>query len=81
MIHTAGHCLLKLLCPDFANHRNELFQILNPIMFSNNMRFRDDKKLVHLLLYGHKKLELHDNESILKATLNFIKNSLRFSQI
>ena len=68
-------------CPDFFNHRHDIFQILNPIMFANNMRFLDDKTLVHLLLYGHKKLEFHVNESILKSTINFIKNSLRFSQM
>ena len=76
---TTTHYFLH--CPDFINHRHELFLILNPIMFANNMRFLDDKNLVHLLLYGHEKLKFHENESILKATINFIKKSLRFTQM
>ena len=76
---TSQHYFLH--CPDFINHRHELFQIINPIMFANNMRFLDDNNLVHLLLYGHEKLEFHENKSILKATINFITNSLRFSQM
>ena len=63
------------------NHRYELFQILNPIMFANDMRFLDDNNLIRLLLYGHEKLKFDENQSVLKATINFIKKTQRFSQI
>ena len=85
MIHAIAHSQAEtshhylLHCPDFTNHRNVLFQVLNPVMFANNMRFLDDQSLVHLLLYGHEKLKLHENRNILKATINFIKGTLRFS--
>ena len=74
---TSEHYLLH--CPNFINYRDELFQVLNPIMFANNMRFLDDKNLVYLLLYGHVKLKPRENQSILKATINFIKKTSRFS--
>ena len=49
-------------------------------MLVNNLPFIiDDKNLVHLLLYGNEKFKLHENQSILKATINFIKKTSRFS--
>ena len=74
---TSQHYFLH--CPDFIYHRQILFQILNPIMFVNNMHFLDDMNLVQLLLYGHEKLKRHENHSILNATINFIKTTSRFS--
>ena len=74
---TSQHYFLH--CPDFIYHRQILFQILNPIMFVNNMHFLDDTNLVQLLLYGHEKLKRHENQSILTATINFIKTTSRFS--
>ena len=50
-------------------------------MLVNNLRDLDDKNLVLLLLYGNKKFKLHENQSILKATINFIRKTFRFSQI
>ena len=76
---TSHHYLLH--CPNFIEQRHELFQFLNPLMLANNMRFLDDKNLVHLLLYGHEKFKLHENQSILKATINFVQKTSRFSQI
>ena len=77
---TSGHFLLH--CPNFTNHRNDLFNILNPILQANDVRhFIDDDKFVHLLLYGNEKFKLDVNQSILKATINFIKNTGRFSQV
>ena len=73
---TSHHYLLH--CPNFINHRLDLFQVLNPIIFANNMRFIDDNSLVHLLLYGHEKLKFHENQTIITATINFIKTSSRF---
>jgi len=75
---TSGHFLLH--CPNFTDHRNELFNILNPILQANDMRFIEDDKFVHLLLYGKEEFKFEENQSILKATINFIKNTSRFSQ-
>ena len=41
-------------------------------MLENNLRFLDDKNLVHLLLYGQEKVKFHRNLSVLKATINFV---------
>ena len=74
---TSHHYLLH--CPNYINHRNVLFQVISPVMFANNLRFLDDQSFLHLLLYGHDKLKLCENRIILKATINFIKETLRFS--
>ena len=68
-------------CPFYTEQRRILLQILNPILFANDLRFLDDKGLLHLLLYGDVKFDYQTNQTILKATINFIKNSSRFSQI
>ena len=74
---TSQHYLLH--CPMYNELRRELFQKINPILMDNNMRFLDDKNLVRLLLYGHDKFTLQSNQSILKATINFIQRTSRFS--
>jgi len=76
---TSQHYLLH--CPLFVEQRNNLFQTVNPILLENNMRFLDDKHMVHLLLYGHEKVKFLSNQIILKATINFIRNTSRFSSI
>ena len=76
---TSDHFLLH--CPNFIEHRRKLFETLNPILLVNNLRDLDDKNLVLLLLYGNKKFKFHENQSILKATINFIRKTSRFSQI
>ena len=74
---TTSHFLLH--CQYFVNHRRVLFSILNPILFKYNMVFLEDDSLVNLLLYGDKKFQLVDNQVILKATIDYIRNSSRFS--
>ena len=76
---TTRHFLLY--CPNFTEHRRKLFETLNPITLENNLGFLDDRVLVHLLLYGDDKFKLHENQSILKATINFIKKTPDFLQI
>ena len=66
-------------CPKFIVHRRELFQILNPIMSDHDMRFQDDGGLLRLLLYGNDKFAHHENQIILKATINFVRKTSRFS--
>ena len=76
---TSNHYLLH--CPIFVEQRRELFLTLNPILLANNMRFLDDNNMVRLLLYGHDKLALLSNQTILKATIKFIRKTSRFSSI
>ena len=75
---TSHHFLLH--CPNYINQRQELFHVLNPIMLVNNMHVFDDNNLIQLLLYGHVKLKFHENQRILKSTINFIRKTFRFSQ-
>ena len=70
---TTVHFLLH--CPNFVEQRRELFHTLNPLL--NNMRFLDDELLVRLLLYGDDIFEFRSNQSILKATIDFIRRSAR----
>ena len=74
---TSQHFLLH--CPIFIEQRRNLFQTINPILLANNMRFLEDKNLMQLLLYGHEKFKLSSNQIVLKATINFIRNTCRFA--
>ena len=76
---TSLHFLLH--CPNYLDQRRELFQTINPILLVYDMRFLDDQNLLQLLLYGHANIQFHDNQIILKATINFIMESSRFSGI
>ena len=76
-VETSQHYLLH--CPIYTEQRRELFQKRNPILMENNMRFLDDTHLVRLLLYGHDKFTLLSNQTILKAIINFIHKTSRFS--
>ena len=80
-LHSETTCHFLLHCPNFIFHRHELLAIVNPILHVHVTGFVDDMKLVHLLLYGHAEFDLHENQSILKATINYIKNSSRFSRL
>ena len=71
------HFLLK--CPNYNDDRHHLFQTLNTILLTNDINHLNDLELVRLLLYGHEKLTLHVNQILLKATMNFIGKTSRFS--
>ena len=73
---TTYHFFLK--CPLYDEHRTDLFRIVNPILLMNNIALNDDE-VVRLLLYGHDKLKFQENKNVLKATIDFINNTLRFS--
>ena len=70
---TTIHYLLH--CPNFVEQRRELFRVLNPLL--NNTRFLDDEHSVRLLLYGDESFESQTNQSILKATIAFIRKTSR----
>ena len=74
-------CHFLINCPNFVNPRKVLFATINPILLKYTTRFVEDNSLVKLLLYGDEKFKLEDNQNILKATIEFIRVSARFSQI
>ena len=71
------HFLLK--CPLFSNQREKLLRTVNPIL--TDLESFEDSNLPKILLYGHKTLENIKNRSILKATINFILDTKRFSEV
>ena len=72
------HFLLH--CPNFTIHRKVLYGTVNPILLVYNTQFLVDNLFVQLLLYGDKKFKLEENQSILKATIKFIRDTNRFSR-
>ena len=73
-------CHFLLHCSNFIIHRKVLLDIVNPILRAQNIFGFADNELAHLLLYGDEKLKFEENQKILNATINFIRNSNRFSQ-
>ena len=78
-LETTCHFLLH--CPKYIVHRRILFGIVNPILRAYNIPFLVDELFVHLLLYGDVTFKFEENQNILKATINFIRNTTRFSQM
>ena len=76
---TTHHFLLE--CQIFTTHRQNLLGIIDPILFLNDLENISDRNKVHLLLYGHEKLNCIENREVLKATINFISHSGRFSRV
>ena len=74
-------CHFVFNCPNFVNPRKVLFDTINPILHKYKTRFLEDNSLLQLLLYGNEKFNLEDNQNILKATIKFIRDSSRFSQM
>ena len=74
-------CHFLINCPNFVNPRKVLFATINPILLKYTTRFVEDNSLVKLLLYGDEKFKLEDNQNILKTTIEFIRDSARFSQM
>ena len=75
----AQHFILK--CNFYINHRCDLLRIVDQVLQAKNINIchENKEKLVELLLYGHKDLHPRSNQIILKATINFISKSGRFS--
>ena len=79
VLKTTCHFLLH--CPNFIIHRKTLFGTVNPVLQAYDIRFLVDKLFVHLLLYGDVQFKFEENQNILKDTINFIRNTSRFSQM
>ena len=74
-------CYFLINCPNFVNPWKVLFATINPILLKNKTRFLEENSLLQLDLYGDEKFQLEDNQNILKATIKFIRDSSRFSQL
>ena len=68
-------------CPLFIEYRRDLLGVVNPILLAHNMGFQDDRNLLYILLYGHVKFKFQENQSIIIATLDYIKETRRFTTI
>ena len=75
---TTSHFLLE--CPLFSTHRLELLQLVHSILFLNDLD-ENNVNLVHTLLYGHEKISVMENMTILEAVIEFIRKSGRFSRV
>ena len=77
---TTSHFLLE--CPNFTAHRQEFLKTIDSILILNDLEnISDDRNKVHLILYGHDKLNFAENREVLKATIKFISKSGRFNRI
>ena len=65
-----------LFCPFYITHRETLNARVNEILRRNNLDFIANTELY---LYGHSSLKNLDNQKILAATIEYIKNTNRFS--
>ena len=75
---TIKHFILK--CNFYNNYRRDLFQIVDHVLLTNNINIchENEEQIIDLLLYGHKDLPIHSNQTLLNATINFISKSGRF---
>ena len=76
-IETTEHYLLN--CQFYQTERETLLSTVNPII-SLVSPANLGKDLAEMLLYGNEKLHPNQNKLILMATINFLKNTERFSQ-
>ena len=74
---TTKHFLL--ICQNYANERTVLLNLVNPLLTGLNMTNLSDDKITQILLYGYQSFAVKDNEKIVKACLQFIKTSGRFT--
>ena len=57
-----------------------MFEVINPILESNQVCLTNDM-LVSFLLYGNDIISIDENKSVLTATLKFITESTRFDLV
>ena len=69
------HYLLH--CHHFSQHRLDLMNSVKSVL--DNFKSLPDSDKKDIFLYGDSHLDSNKNKYILEATLNYIKNSGRFS--
>ena len=68
---TTHHFLL--VCPIFTTQRQKLLEIIDLILFLNDLENISDQNKVHLLLYGHDKLNCIENREVTESYNQFHK--------
>ena len=66
-----------LFCQFYTNHRTALTTCVEEILCRNNINIPNNSAVLYL--YGHPSLSLSDNQKIIAATLEYIKNTNRFA--
>ena len=66
-----------LHCQLFSNHRCDLMNSVKSIV--PNFESLTDNNRVDILIYGDSKFDENINKIILEVTINYLKNSKRFS--
>ena len=75
-IEVTSHYLLH--CHHFSNHRTDLKNSVKSVI--TNFEFMTDNRKRDILLYGDSRFDENKNKIILEATINYLKNSERFSR-
>ena len=74
---TEDTLIYQLHCHHFSQYRLDLTNSVKSVLVNFESLPDNDKK--DILLYGDSHLDNNKNKYILEATLNYIKNSERFS--
>ena len=74
-IEDTTHYLLH--CRHFSNNRYDLMNIVKSIV--PNYESLTDNNRIDILLHGDSRFDENENKIILEATINYLKNSERFS--
>ena len=74
-IEDTAHYLLH--CQHFSNHRYNLINSVKSVM--SNFESLTDNNRIDILLYGDSRFDENKNKIIFDATINYLKNSERFS--
>ena len=73
-----GYFSLPTALRHFSNRRIDLMNSVNSII--PNFESMSDNMKKDILLYGDSRFDENKNKIILEATINYLKNSERFSQ-
>ena len=76
-VEDTEHFLLH--CHSYHLQRNSLLSRVQAILLSYGLLNLSNEELVSLILYGDERLPIESNKAIIKATLEFIESSKRFS--
>ena len=76
-VEDTEHFLLH--CHSYHLQRNSLLSQVQANLLSCGLLNLSNEDLVSIILYGDERLPLESNKAIIKATLEFIESSKRFS--
>ena len=76
---TTEHFLFR--CTNYVEARNTMMQVINAILEDKNLHFTNNEMFGKFLLYGHDTFTENENVAVLKATLKYIHDSMRFQPV